>query len=256
MECEAFFEGEGGDLVASTPVTIRITPLSKIKAYGFWVLPLLLLAWKPNRSRKALWILVPYYLWLLLQSGIASLMWFGEIAGLAPPVLATLCGLFLLAPLVRRWNGWLVLLGAIAFTLGVHLAWGWMNRVEHWLYLGIVSSVLCVVMLVSAALARRCCRGVLRRVRLALCLLPAVVLVTLVGLMATALGFLVSFGEMGITMASALASVLIPGLIVGLILYMVLLSFLIVPFATVFYRERLGLLLKLKLPEPPASPAG
>lgn len=256
MECSVFFADDGADPIASEPLIVRVTLLSKVKGFAFWVILLPLLLLRENRARKALWILLPYYVWMGLATGASALTGrygMGTAFGTVIPLLALLGGLLLLGQRIQKWNGWIVLLAAILFAALVHGIWIWTGMAENLSFSAIASGILCLVVLVSFLLARLCCRRRYGGAELALFLLLFVMLVTMLFLSIVAILLFMQFSEAGIAgLGMMLVGMAISIVLVGLIIYLVLLSFLTVPLSSEFYRSRLCGLLKLKRDAPPA----
>lgn len=255
--------------MASEPLFVRVTLLSKLKDFAFWAILLPLLLLPENRSRKALWILVPYYAWMGFVAAVGA--WSGPFAlgqafGTVMPLLAFLGGILLLAERFRNRNGWMVLLASILFSALIHGAWIWSGPVEPIPYFAVASAVLFLLVLVSIVLARLFCRRRYGGVKLSLFLLLAVLLVFLVVLTCVTIPmFLIHGSSAGVFggWLKMLVGQLAAFLAIGFAVYLVLLSFLVVPLSTEFYRSRLCGLLKLgrsiptviPLPRLPAAPS-
>ena len=267
MECSVFFgEGEDGP-IASEPLFVRVTLLSKLKDFALWVILLPLLLLPENRSRKALWILVPYYFWMglgALAMALAGPYGMGTLTGVAVPLLVFLGAIFLLGERLRKRNGWLVFLAAILFHALILGIWTWTGAAESAAYVAVASSVLLLLVLVSLALARLFCRRRYGGVKLSLFLLLVVLLVFLVVLACIAIPLFLFHGSSAGVFGGWLKMLLglfASILAIGFAVYLVLLSFLVVPLSTEFYRSRLCGLLKLgrsvptviPLPRPPVA---
>lgn len=261
MECSVFFREDGEDPIGSEPLIVRVTLLSKVQGFAFWVILLPLLFLKENRACKAGWIFLPFYAWMGLVAG--AIAWtgphgLGDVCGMLVPLQAVLAGLFLAGQRIQKWNGWLVLLAVIVFATLVHGVWMWIGPVENALYFASASSILFLLILVSFLLARLFCRRRYGGLRLSMGLLAAALLVSVLPMAVIAMVFRGAFwGGIG----TMLAEMAIPSLLAGLIIYLLLMSFLAVPLSTEFFRSRLCGLLKLRrnvptvvpLPEPTAQ---
>ena len=253
MECSVFFDGEGGDLIASEPLRIRVTLFSKLRGHLFWgiLLPFLLL--KENRTRQVLWIFLPFAAWVGIAAG-AGALWGapGEVMTLLP---VFLCGLFLAGHRSQGRSGWAVLGAAAGFAAVIHGGWIWTGQAEGAMYAALGSGILFLVAAGSFLLARLCCRRRYAALPLAMFLLLFVLLGSVLLAMVAAFLMFLRFAETGMgSLAMMLAGMAVPAVLIGAVLYLLLLSFLAVPFSSEFYRSRLCGLLKLKREAPPAVP--
>ena len=245
-----FYKDEGGDLIASEPLLVRVSLFSKLGSSLFWLVLLPFLLLKENRTRKALWIFLPYGVWMGLAAGLS--VFAAGASAVMMPLPTILGGLLLAGGRLQKWNGWIVLLATVLFAALVHGIWAYSGQVENAMYFSVASAVLFLVTLVSFLLARLCCRRRYGALPLALFLLPVVMIFSLLIVGGTAFSMFLQFREAG--GANAVMMVLgmcVPGVVVGVLLYLLLLSFLAVPFSTEFHRERLCGLLKLKREIPP-----
>ncbi len=253
MECSVFFNEDGDDLIESEPLIIRITVLTKLRSLVVWLILLPFLLLKENRSWKALWIFLPYYVWLGMATGL-SVVLFG-MGDLLIPLLATLGILFLVGQRCQRWNGGLVLLAAILLAVTTLLGAYSIGQFAAGLSSAVGSAVLFLLVFLSTLLARLCCRRRYSGLRFALFLLAFVLLLILLTAVGLASLMYLQFSEAGIAgMGVMLAGVVISSLLAGLVLYLLLLSFLAVPFSTEFYGLRLRGLLKVAPAMPPVAP--
>lgn len=238
--------------MASEPLTVRISLLTKVKGHLFWLILLPLLLGRENRKARALWILLPYYAWLGLLSVANAGDYIGAITGVLLPLVTLVPVLLLLGARLQKRNGWGVLLGTILIAAAVHGIWIWSGPFETELFFTIASAVLTLLVLLAFLLARLFCRFRYGGWRLALGLLGAVLLLAVLLLVVMVSVMFRQFGDSG--MSSGLGEMmlegLIPFLLAGAVVYLVLLSLLAVPLATEFYRARLCGLLKLKRPAP------
>ena len=250
MECSVFTNENGEDLIDSEPLIVRITVLTKLKSFVVWLIPLPFLFLKENRSRKALWIFLPYYAWLGIALGLNAGL--GGVGELLAPLLATLCLLFLIGQRCQRWNGGLVLLAAVLLAALVLLGGYFIGQFESGPYAAAGSAVLFLLALLSTLLARLCCRRRYGALRFSLFLSAFVLLVTLLAAVGiAALKFLQFGGESFADVAWMLAGMVVSSLPIGLAVDLLLLSFLAVPFSTGFYGSRLRGLLKVAPAVPP-----
>ena len=250
MECSVFYGDEGDDVLGSEPLIVRITPLSKLKGFVFWVILLPFLFLKENRARKALWIFLPYYAWIGLAAGVGG---FGSMGGAVVSLAATLGGLLLAGRRFQTRPGGIVVMAAIFGHVLASAMVVWSGQAESLVVSAVGSGVLALFVPVLFSLARLFCRRRYGGKKLALgllfalmlCVIPLTVLV--VGLVFAQFG-----GAMPGDAAMMLLGMTIPVALFSLAIYAVLLSFLAVPFSTEFYRARLCGLLKLKRDVPPA----
>ncbi|NCA81614.1 MAG: hypothetical protein EOM72_02540 [Opitutae bacterium] len=254
-----FYKDEGGDLIASEPLIVRVSLFSKLGNHLFWMVLLPFLVLKENRTRKALWIFLPYGAWMGVAAGLSAFA--GGASAAMMPLPTILGGLLLAGGRIHKWNGWIVLVATVLFAALVHGIWAYSGQVENVMYASVVSAVLFLVTLVSFLLARLGCRRRYGALPLALFLLPAVMIFCLLIAGGAAISMFLKFREAGGGHAvMMLLGMCVPALVVGGLLYLLLLSFLAVPFSTELYRQRLCGLLKLKreappAPEPPPMPS-
>ena len=242
---------EAGALPVSEPLTVRVTMFSQFRRLLLWGLPLSLLVLRENRTRKALWALLPCYAWLGIGAGFDLLD--GGIGEVAAPMAIFLGGLLLLGKRIgSRSGGGVVLLAAVWAGLihGVQFAAG---AADNWPFTAMASGLLCLQALLGFGLARLCCRRRYGALRLALFLLPLMVSTTLLVLLGVALVMILP--DAGPHAGMILIGVTGSSLVAGGLIYVLHLSFLAVPFASEFHRERLCALLKLKREPPPLPPA-
>ena len=253
MECSVFFSEDGDDLIGSEPLIIHITVLTKLRNFVVWLILLPFLFLKENRSRKALWIFLPYYAWLLIATGLSA--GFSGIGDVLVPLPATLSILFLIGQRCQRWSGGLVLLAAILLGALTLLGGYFIGQSANGLYATVGAGVLFLLVLVSTLLARLCCRRRYSALRFALFVLAFVLLLTLLSAVGIASTMYLQFNDEGLAgLAMILAGVVMSSLMTGTAIYMLVLSFLAVPFSTEFYGVRLRGLLKVSPPVPPAPP--
>ena len=250
MECSVFYGDEGDDLLGSEPLIVRITPLSKLKGFLCWVVLLPFLFLKENRTRKALWIFLPYYAWMGVAAGMGGL---GSMGGTVVSLAATLGGLLLAGQRLGKRPGGIVALAAI---FGHALAGAmvvWSGQAESLAVSAMGVGVLALFIPVLFSLARLFCRRRYGGPKLALGLLAALLL-CVIPLTALVVGLIfMQFGEaMPGNWAMMLMGTTIPAFLCSLAIYAVLMSFLAVPFSSEFYRARLCGLLKLKRDVSPA----
>ena len=250
LECSIFYNEEGGDPFASEPLIVRVTLLSKLKGVAFWMILLPFLLLKENRTAKALWVFLPYFVWLGIAAGLGAWL-VGGVAGMIIPLPAILSILLLAGERMRRWSGGKVLLGVLLCAVLAHVVWACAGEAENLPYSAIGSAVLFLLVLVSFLLARLCCRREYGGAKLALCLLPAILVLALLAATAAAGVMFWVFQDAGFV--GLLVEVLIPAVLTGLAVYLLVLSFLAVSFSTEFYRSRLCGLLKLRRNVPPVS---
>jgi len=251
LECSVFYGDGGADPIASEPLIVRVTLLSKLKGFAFWAILLPLLLLRENRARKAPWIFLPYGVWLGVAAGAG--VWenvFGGLFHVLVPMSAILAGLFLLGQRSPARNGWLVLLAAILFAALVHGIWIWLAPVEYAFYFAIASAVLFLLVLVALLLTRLCCGRRYGSARISLFLLLAVQLVAM-AILSCAAYLMFPGAEMG-NRTQMLLGMVVPAALTGLFIYLFLMSFLAIPFSAEFYRARLCGLLKLRRNVPPA----
>ena len=254
MECSVFYSEDGDDLIGSEPLVIHITVLTKLRNFVVWLILLPLLFLKENRSRKALWIFLPYYVWLGIASGLSAA--FSGMGDVLVPLPAALCILFLVGQRYQRWSGGLVLMAVILLAVLTLLGGYFIGQFANGLYATVGAAVLFLLVLVASLLARLCCRRRYSALRFALFLLAFVLLLTLVSAVGIASLMYMQFSDEGLAgLAMMLAGVVMSSLMIGASIYMLLLSFLAVPFATEFYGTRLRGLLKVTstpaMPPPP-----
>lgn len=255
MECSVFTNEGGDDLIGSEPLIVRITVLTKLKSFVVWLIPLPFLFLKENRSRKAPWILLPYYAWLGIALGPSA--GFSGMGELLVPLLATLCLLFLVGQRCQRWTGGAVLLAAVLLAALTLLGGYSIGQFENGPYSAVGAAVVFLLALFSVLLARRCCRRRYSALRFSLCLLASVLLLTLLAGVCIALLMVPQFGEEDFAGAAwMLAGAAVSGLPIGLAVDLLLLSFLAVPLSTGFYGLRLRGLLKVAPAVPPVDPPG
>ena len=255
MECSVFFSEDGGDLIGSEPLIIHITVLTKLRNFVVWLILLPFLFLKENRTRKALWIFLPYYAWLLIATGLSAA--FSGTGDVLVPLPTTLCILFLIGQRCQRWSGGLVLGSFILIAVLAHLGVYFIGQFVHGVAAAVGSGVLFLLVLVAALLARLCCRRRYSALRFALFLLAFVILLTLVSAVGIASLMYLQFSDEGLAgLAMMLAGVVMTSLMTGAAIYMLVLSFLAVPFSTEFYGVRLRGLLKVSsaIPQPPPPP--
>ena len=253
MECSVFFSEDADDLVGSKPLIIHITVLTKLRNFVVWLILLPLLFLKENRSRKALWIFLPYYAWLGIATGLSAA--FSGMGDVLVPLPATLCILFLVGQRCQRRSGGRVLLAVILLAMLTLLGGYFIGQFANGLYTTVGAAVLFLLVLVATLLARLCCRRRYSALRFALFLLAFVVLLTLLSAVGVASLMYMQFNDNGIAgLALMLMGVVMWSLMTGAAIYMLLLSFLAVPFSTEFYGLRLRGLLKVSpaIPPPPA----
>lgn len=220
-----------------------------MKGLVFWVVLLPFLILKENRTRKALWIFLPYYAWMGVAAGVGG---FSSMGGAVVSLAATLGGLLLAGRRLGKRHGGIV---ALAAVFGHALAGAlvvWSGQAESLAVSAMGSGVLALLVPVLFALARLFCRRRYGGPKLALGLLAALLL-CVIPLAALVVGLV--FAQFGDAMGSwpmMLMGTAIPAVLFSLAIYAVLMSFLAVPFATEFYRARLCGLLKLKRDVPPA----
>lgn len=232
---------------------IHITVLTKLRSFVVWLILLPFLFLKENRAWKALWIFLPYYVWLGIATGLSA--GFSGMGDVLVPLPATLCILFLIAQRCQRWSGGLVLLASILLAALTLLGGYFIGQFANGLYAMVPAAVLFLLVLVSTLLARRCCRRRYRALRFALFLLAFVLLLTLLAAVGVASLAYLQFSEEGLAgLALMLAGVVMSSLMIGMAIYMLLLSFLAVPFSTEFYGIRLRGLLKVSSAIPPPPP--
>ena len=254
MECSVCFSEDGDDLIGSEPLIIHITVLTKLRNFVVWLILLPFLFLKENRSLKALWILLPYYVWLLIATGLSSV--FSGLGDALVPLPATLGILFLAGQRCQRWSGGLVLVATILLA-GLTLLGGYfIGQFANGLYATVGAAVLILLVLVATLLARLCCRRQYSGLRFALFLLAFVLLLTLLSAVSMASFMYLQFSDEGIAgLVLMLAGVVMSSLMAATSIYMLVLSFLAVPFATEFYGIRLRGLLKVTsapaIPPPP-----
>lgn len=245
-----FYKDEGEDLIASEPLLVRVSLFSKLGSSLFWLVLLPFLLLKENRTRKALWIFLPYVVWMGFAAGLS--VFAGGASAVMMPLPTILGGLLLAGGRLQKWNGWIVLFATVLFAALVHGIWAFSGQVENAMYFSVASAVLFLVTLVSFLLARLCCRRRYGALPLALFLLPVVMIFCLLIVAGTAFSLFLQFREAGgVHAVMMLLGMCVPALVVGVLLYLLLLSFLAVPFSTEFHRERLCGLLKLKRERPP-----
>lgn len=220
-----------------------------MKGLVFWVVLLPFLILKENRTRKALWIFLPYYAWMGVAAGVGG---FSSMGGAVVSLAATLGGLLLAGRRLGKRHGGIV---ALAAVFGHALAGAlvvWSGQAESLAVSAMGSGVLALLVPVLFALARLFYRRRYGGPKLALGLLAALLL-CVVPLAALVVGLV--FAQFGDAMGSwpmMLMGTAIPAALFSLAIYAVLMSFLAVPFSTEFYRARLCGLLKLKRDVPPA----
>jgi hypothetical protein len=253
LECSVFFSEDGDDLIGSEPLIIHITVLTKLRNFVAWLILLPLLFLKENRSWKALWILLPYYAWLGIATGLSAV--FSGMGDVLVPLPATLCILFLVGQRCQRWSGGLVLISFILIAVLTHLGGHFIGQFAHGFAAAVGSAVLFLLVLVATLLARLCCRRQYSALRFALFLLAFVMLLTLLAAVGIASTVYLQFSDEGIAgLALMLMGVVMSSLVTGTAVYMLLLSFLAVPFSTEFYGVRLRGLLKVSSGSPPPPP--
>ena len=220
-----------------------------MKGLVFWVVLLPFLILKENRTRKALWIFLPYYAWMGVAAGVGG---FSSMGGAVVSLAATLGGLLLAGRRLGKRHGGIV---ALAAVFGHALAGAlvvWSGQAESLAVSAMGSGVLALLVPVLFALARLFCRRRYGGPKLALGLLAALLL-CVIPLAALVVGLV--FAQFGDAMGSwpmMLMGTAIPAVLFSLAIYAVLMSFLAVPFATEFYRARLCGVIKLMRDVPPA----
>lgn len=220
-----------------------------MKGLVFWVVLLPFLFLKENRTRKALWVFLPYYAWM----GVAAAVGVGSMGGAVVSLAANLGGLLLAGRRLGKRHGGIVALAAVFGHALASAMVVWSGQAESLAVSAMGSGVLALLVPVLFALARLFCRRRYGGPKLALGLLAALLL-CVVPLTALVVGLVfVQFGEaLSSNAAMMLLGMTIPVALFSLAIYAVLMSFLAVPFATEFYRARLCGLLKLKRDVPPA----